>query len=137
MGSKWASFGGVAALLLLAACATDMQSGVDGPPDDQGIGGPPGDAPTGSKWQGVEVEGACGRVKAVLYVESLGKPSGAHTYFQSGVAGLAPEPADGSSFVFKDEPALGAVEPGVVLLRAGVKGLCCIFSRERIHHPSE
>jgi tetratricopeptide (TPR) repeat protein len=52
-----------ALLACAAACSSDSGSGVSGPPDDQGIPTPPSDPPpTGNKWQGVEVEGACGRL---------------------------------------------------------------------------
>lgn len=52
---------GVASVLVAAACG-DFGGGVAGAPEFTPPGGPPGDAPTGSKWQAVEVEGNCGRL---------------------------------------------------------------------------
>lgn len=48
-----------------AACGDDVGSGfVDDPPDDQGPPiGPSEPPPTGSKWEGVLVDGGCGRAK--------------------------------------------------------------------------
>ncbi len=52
---------GSACALCAASCSSMGFGDVQGAPDDQGIPSPPGEAPpTGSKWQGVEVEGECG-----------------------------------------------------------------------------
>jgi hypothetical protein len=57
---------GLAAVVLTAACGPmdfGPASGVSDAPDWDGPPGPPGeDAPTGTKWEGVEVNGACGRI---------------------------------------------------------------------------
>lgn len=61
--NRWmAMLSSLAALgLSTAGCTTN--SDAMGAPEDQGIPGPPGDPPpTGGKWEGVEVEGECGRV---------------------------------------------------------------------------
>jgi len=70
-----------------------------------------------------QAKGAHGGIEAVFDVEGFGEPAGAHADFQGGALVLTPEPAESLFLVSEDQPALRGVEPGVVSLRARVKGL--------------